>query len=89
MATITLDVPDAQEDRIYEAFATAFGYQEEIADPDDAGQTIDNPQSKADFAKERIASFITGTVASVEAEAAATEARVAAIDSVNQDVVIS
>lgn len=89
MATISLDVPDAQEDRIYEAFATAFGYQEQVPDPENAGQMTDNPQTKAEFAKERIASFITGTVGSVEAEAAATTARTDAIDNVNKEVVIS
>lgn len=68
MPKITLTLGDAETARFAKAFAQSYGYQNKIIDAD--GEKIDNPQSKADFAKEKIMQYIKDVVRSVEADEA-------------------
>lgn len=87
MATITLDIGN-NGTRITNAFAIAFGYQDQIVGPD--GDTmIANPVSKAVFTKQKIIDFVRNTVISVEAQQAADAARATSAKSITDNVVIS
>ena len=64
MATITINIPVDKEDWVLDGFAIRFDYQELVANPDyddqlpedpvTNPQTIDNPESKQEFAKRMI-----------------------------------
>lgn len=56
--------------RIVDAMALIYGYPENIEDPENPGQTIPNPQTKAQFAKEQIRWIIVDAVREAEARAA-------------------
>ncbi len=60
--------------RIVDAMALHYGYQANIPDPANAGQTIANPETKAQFAKSQIRHIIMEAVKNAEM----TEARQAA-----------
>ena len=79
MAQIAIDIPDAQLNRVVDAFATAYGYQVNIPDPANPGSTIPNPQNKRQFAKAQVARYVKEVVKGVEAESAAKMACAAAI----------
>lgn len=62
MAEFTFTIPDQYVPDLIEAFADRFKYPETIQDPNETGPSgIPNPQSKADFAKEKIRDFIKRT----------------------------
>lgn len=69
---ITIDIPDGQVNRVADSFASIYGYQNKIPDPNitDIIVYIDNPQTKRQFAKQQIIEFIKRTVASSELEEA-------------------
>ena len=48
----------ASKNKIIDAFATAYGYQANIPDPANPGQTIPNPQSKQGFFNARLTAYI-------------------------------
>lgn len=86
MARINVNIPAAAEERVHDAFASAYGWEAEVPDPDNPGQTIPNPQSKADFTAERIVAFVKEVVAGQEAAAAAETAREQAAEKARNDV---
>ena len=65
---ITIEIPDEQIDRVADSFASVYGYQNKIPDPNitDGIVYIDNPQTKRQFAKQQIIEFIKRTVLSNE-----------------------
>jgi hypothetical protein len=69
---ITLTIPDEQAARVMNALCVRYGYQETIADPNggDVLQYIPNPQTKAQFAREQIISFLKRITTDVELEEA-------------------
>ena len=73
MATITLTIPDAQINRVVGAFAIAYNYQAILENPD--GTTFPNPETRPQFMRRQIMTFIKNTVQSVEVIAAAEAAR--------------
>ena len=73
MTTITLTIPDAQITRVVDAFATAYGYQANIPNPD--GAPLPNPETRPQFMRRQIMVFIKRTVQSTEAVVAAEAAR--------------
>ncbi len=89
MATLTITIPNAQLTRVANAVATQHGYQAEVPDPDNPGQTIPNPQTKADFAREVLMRFLRETVRAHEAAVAAESARQTAITKADSEVTIS
>jgi hypothetical protein len=84
MAQITLQYPDAQAQRIVEAFSNTYGWQAQITNPD--GTTTNNPETKAQFTKRQIGNFIKQTVMAWEATKAASDARDAAMQNPQVDV---
>ena len=56
MAKITITIPDDKINAVTNAFCDMFGYQEKIQQED--GTEIDNPISKAQFAKGKINDYI-------------------------------
>jgi len=82
MASITINIPDSIAARVLNGFATNYGYQETIN-----GQP--NPQTKAQFAKAQLIDIIKGAVKAAEAQTAATAARNAAIQDVDNNITLS
>lgn len=89
MAQITINIPDGQVARVRNAFASAYGYQATIPDPNNAGQTIPNPETKGQFTERKIREFIREVVAGQEATVDANTARSARIAEVNTNLTIS
>lgn len=69
---ITLTIPDNQVARVINALCVRYGYQETIANPNsgDVLQYIPNPQTKAQFARAQIISFLKRVTTEVELEEA-------------------
>ena len=68
--------------RVIEGIAMQHGYQDQIADPDNEGEMIANPESKGDFALKMTKQWIIENVKAYEANKAAEEARAAKITEV-------
>ena len=70
MANITINIPDDKINAVVDAFATQYKYSPKVED--DNNQMVDNPVSKAQFARNILKSFvkqvyIAAQVAEVEA----------------------
>lgn len=70
MANITIQIPDAQMQRVMDAFTKQFGYQDTIPDPDNLGQTKPNPETKQQFVQKQFRTYIKDVVAGYEGMAA-------------------
>jgi len=70
MATITFTIPDNLMPRVINGICGKYGYQETIDDPENPGQVIDNPETKANFCKRIIRQGIKRDVLQWEAEQA-------------------
>jgi len=83
-------VPDGMVPAILEKFSDHHGYQELIpSNPDDpSGDQIPNPQTRAAFSKQKVASFIKESVKARRSEDAAIAARLSEIAAVDAEVVI-
>jgi hypothetical protein len=68
MATLSFsfDTGSVTVARIVDAMAITYGYQATIPDPQNAGQSIANPETKAQFAKAQIKRIITEAVKNAE-----------------------
>lgn len=86
MATLSIYIADIDSDRVFDAIATNFSYQNTVPNPNGIG-TIPNPQSKAVFANSVIRGFITQHVKLYEIEKAKQEAA-AAIEATAGNVVV-
>lgn len=92
MAAITITIPDAVITRVLDALSLGRGYQTEIPDPDNPGQTIPNPASKANYAKAQLKSFVRSEVRSYESVRDGNQAAAAAItiaDSATENITVS
>lgn len=78
MPTITFTISLSDLNRISNAFASQFGYQDTIIN--DQGISVPNPQIKSDFAKTRIKEYIAGVVNNSEYIAAQKQIIIPAID---------
>lgn len=82
---ITVDVDDATEKRVKDAFAASYSYAAKVPDPtfdpalpDNAGKSaplVDNPVSPEQFVKQRVRQYVKEVVAGFEATKAADKAR--------------
>lgn len=63
-ATLSINIPDDQVTRIENAFASEFGYPEQVRDGN--GDLVSNPESKTAFAKQQVIKFIKDVVKSSE-----------------------
>jgi hypothetical protein len=72
MATLSFsfDTGTVPVARIIDAMALEYGYQATIPDPANPGQTIPNPQTKAQFGKAQIGRIIKEAVRNQERQAA-------------------
>lgn len=75
---ITINIPDNIAESVVDAFAEAYGYQTELVAGD--GTASPNPQTKTQFAREKVVSFVKEvykahqlTLARLAAEEAADE----------------
>lgn len=59
----SVDVPDGMTSAIYDAFADAYNYQENVVDPNDSESTIPNPETKQDFTTKRIRIYVEQVLA--------------------------
>jgi hypothetical protein len=73
---VCVDAPGAQRTRILTAYTNAHGYQPTLTQPD--GTSIPNPQTRAQFFKQKLAETVRETVKAYEAGQAAEDARKAA-----------
>lgn len=87
MATLTFsfDTGSVPLSRIVDGIAKVYGYQTTIPDPNNPGQTIPNPETKAEFGRKQVRKFIVDAVKKAEVmqaiEAAQqAESNVSAID---------
>lgn len=80
-ATLVVFRNQAAQDAIIESFASQYGYQVNIPDPNNPANTIPNPKTKVAFYREKVTDFIKDIhrAAAVKAtDAAVTAARQAA-----------
>ena len=80
MATISTTIPDEYLPRVIEALAGNYGYETNIKDAE--GNTIPNPETKAQFAKRMMAQWVKQNISAWESNEAAQVARTAAIANV-------
>lgn len=80
MATLSFsfDTGTVSLTRIVDAMAITYGYQANIPDPANPGQTIPNPQTKAQFARAQIRRIIIEAVRNAEAQQAREQAEAGA-----------
>lgn len=76
MAQITITIPDAVVERVLDAFAVTYGYE-------------DNGETRAQFAKRQVQEFIRRTVRDREAAIASHEAHLAAVADVDADIALT
>ena len=82
-AQVCVDVPDAAVPQFRDAFAASYNYRATVPDPADttyqiegrAQRTIANPQTKAAFAKRRVAEYIREVMRAHRVERAVKAAR--------------
>ena len=84
---ITFTIPDAIKDRVINAFAKRYAYQETITNSD--GTTSPNPQTKAQFAKQVITDLLIDSIIVAEVNPAVEATRQAAIDKIKTEIKIS
>lgn len=90
MATIRLNIPDAQLARLLRANAKHRGYQETVPDPNSQPDgTMPNPQTRRQFVEARIIDFLMEPLESDEADEAARAAAKAAREKARAEVVIT
>lgn len=89
MATMTITIPDAQLNRVRDAFAAAYGYSATVPDPANPGQTIPNPENKTQFTQRMVRKYMHEVVKGYEATKDAETARQAAIIKAENEVTLS
>ena len=86
-AQVIVEIPDTQRDRVVAAICGQYNYQEKVKKPD--GTEIPNPETKPQFTKRIIASFVKESVKAWEANQAGEAARKSAISKVEQEVAVN
>lgn len=80
---IKITIPTDKRDKVIEAFASQYHYEDKILGVE--GKMISNPQSKAQFALEKVKEFIKNVFVAYEAKGADT-ARKALIEAAEADM---
>jgi hypothetical protein len=83
MGSITLSWDAQYDQRIVDAIAYQHGYQDEIEDPE-TGEMIPNPETRAQFARRCARQWVKECIKAWEANQAAEQARLAAIEDAEQ-----
>ena len=84
---ITINIPDAIATRVVNGVAYQHGYADTIIN--EQGEEIDNPETKAVYAKRMVIQNIKNAVRAYEATQAAETARQLAISAVNDEITIT
>lgn len=83
--TIDITTPTAIPiSHVVDVLSAYWGYMPTIPDPANPGQSIPNPQTKAQFLKRRIAQFVKDSYVSAKADTGAEGGRQAAIGEADQ-----
>jgi hypothetical protein len=85
MAQISFTIADDKVQRMRAAFAARYGYRAKVFDPA-TGAEIDNPESRADFARRMIREFVKGVIRDHERREAAEAAANAAGAAVETEI---
>ncbi len=88
MATISISVPDAIAARVTADMCYYNGYQSQVPDPNNPGQTMPNPITPGQFVKNCIKQYVLNCCVAYEAQKAADDARSAAANSAGTDISI-
>lgn len=86
---LTITIPDPIATRVINAFSNRFGYTPTIADPNNPGGTIPNPQTRTQFVKNYFATYIKGVVVDFEADAAGKQARQSTLSQSNSEITVT
>lgn len=84
MATLSITIPDAVAPRVMDAVASIYGY----LDPETGLPRVPG-QTKAQFAKETVKTFLKNVVKQHEAQQQSEAARQAALNSVESEINLS
>jgi len=77
---------NAAKNKVMQRFGEAYGYQAEIPDPNNPGQTIPNPQGIQVFFNRAIAAYIKDVVRGREIQEAEAAARATAAGTIDADL---
>lgn len=77
---------NAAKNKVEDQFALAYGYQATVPDPNNAGQTIPNPQSKGAFLNKQLTQYIRAIVKSAQVQAATATAAASAATSADTEL---
>ena len=86
MASIQISFPDDQASRVVDAFADLYKYQPTVPGARHGDPNVPNPQSKEQFAVDRVVEYVKEVVRGHEVIAAAVVARQAALSAAAPDV---
>lgn len=89
MANFIVTFPNAVQTRIENSIAEHFSYSDQISDPNNPGQTIPNPETKAQFAERMFKEQFKKWVVDIEAGNAAKAARIAQETTSNSEINIT
>lgn len=82
MATLSISIPDDQAARVRNSFCAQYGYQETInGEP--------NPETKAQFMKQKIIQFVKESIKAHERQAASETAGQQAAEAVESEVTLT
>lgn len=87
MAVISINIPDNLLPRVINGIAVFYGYQAEVQNEN--GETVANPQTKAQFAKKQLIEHIKHCVKTVETDEAVNAARLAKQAEVESNITLS
>ena len=82
MSTLEFNIPTAAKNRIINGYCGHYNYQETVADPENEGQTIDNPETKQQFVKRNMIKALKDPVITYEMK----QAREAETNTIKTDV---
>jgi nucleoid-associated protein YgaU len=84
MGSVTISWDAQYDQRVIEGIAYQHGYQDMIEDPENPGQMIPNPETKAQFAKRMAQRWVKECIKAWEATQAAEQARQDALEDAEQ-----
>lgn len=80
---------NAAKSKVIDAFVYAYGYQDNVDDPNNPGQTIPNPVSKQPYFNRIIRDYIRDVVRGREIAVAEATARATAAGAIDTDLPVS
>lgn len=89
MAQLTITVPDAQLQRVLDAFKAQYSYQATVPGPTPEDPPVPNPETVAQFVRRRLRVYVMDVVRAHESLKAAETARAAAANAVDSELALS